>query len=186
MRAQSLSHVQLFVTPWTVAHQVPLSMKFFRQEYWSGLSCPPPGDLPDPRIKPTVSCIAGRFFTAESPGKPQRVSEDRQSWQSGFHPSGISCVPVLCQALCWVLRMQQGPGATRALPLCSPQPCSSYRDHIQFTRSSETSVTCLFPKTHWDQGKKKTWITVVFGVSLGWDVVEMMVCGKEADRRKKP
>ena len=47
-----------------------------------------------------VSCIEGRFFTAELPGKPQRVSKDRQSWQSGFHPSGISCVPVLCQALC--------------------------------------------------------------------------------------
>ena len=47
-----LSHVQLFVTPCTVAHQAPLSMGFFRQEYWNGLPCPPPGDLPDPGIKP--------------------------------------------------------------------------------------------------------------------------------------
>ena len=58
-----LSHfscVQLFATPWTVAHQAPLSMGFFRQEYWSGLACPPPGDLPDPGIEPTsltVTCI---------------------------------------------------------------------------------------------------------------------------------
>ena len=60
------SHVQLFVTPWTVAHQAPLSMGFSRQEYWSGLPCPPPGDLPDPGIKPesfTSPALAGGFFT---------------------------------------------------------------------------------------------------------------------------
>jgi len=47
-----LSHVWLFVTLWTVAHQAPLSIGFSRQEYWSGLPCTPPGDLPDPGIKP--------------------------------------------------------------------------------------------------------------------------------------
>ena len=47
------SRVQLFVTPWTVARQAPLSMGFPRQEYWSGLLFPPPGDLPDPGIEPT-------------------------------------------------------------------------------------------------------------------------------------
>ena len=52
MCAQSLSCVRLFVTPWTVAHQAPLSMGFSRQENWSGLPCPPPGDLPNPRIEP--------------------------------------------------------------------------------------------------------------------------------------
>ena len=45
------SHVQLFVTLWTVSHQGPQSMGFFRQEYWNGLQCPPPGDLPDPGIE---------------------------------------------------------------------------------------------------------------------------------------
>ena len=45
-------HVQLCVTLWTIAHQAPLSMGLSRQEYWSGLPCPPPGDLPDPGIKP--------------------------------------------------------------------------------------------------------------------------------------
>ena len=48
-----LSHVQLFATPWTVAHQAPLSMGFSRQEYWSGLSFTPPRDLPHPGIEPT-------------------------------------------------------------------------------------------------------------------------------------
>ena len=50
-----LSHVQFFETPWTVAHQTPLSMGFHGQEYWSGLSFPPPGDLPDPEMEPTSS-----------------------------------------------------------------------------------------------------------------------------------
>ena len=47
------SRVRFFVTPWTAAHQAPLPMGFSRQEYWSGLPCPPPGDLPDPGIEPT-------------------------------------------------------------------------------------------------------------------------------------
>ena len=47
-----LSHVQLFVTPWTVAHQAPRSMGFSRHEYWSGLPFPPPGNLSDPGTKP--------------------------------------------------------------------------------------------------------------------------------------
>ena len=55
-----LSCVWLFVTPWTVARQAPLSMGFSRQEYWSGLSCPPPGDLHDPGIQP-ISPGIGRW-----------------------------------------------------------------------------------------------------------------------------
>ena len=51
-------HVLLFVTQWTVAHQAPLTMGFSRQEYWSGLSCPPPGDLLDPGVEPCVSYIS--------------------------------------------------------------------------------------------------------------------------------
>ena len=54
-----------------VIHQAPLSMGFSRQEYWSGLSCPPPGNLPNPGIEPRISftlCIARRFFTTELPG----------------------------------------------------------------------------------------------------------------------
>ena len=67
----TLSHVQLFVTPWTVAHQAPLSLGFSRQEYWSGLPFPPPEDLPDPGIEAAslVSpALAGGFFTTVPPG----------------------------------------------------------------------------------------------------------------------
>ena len=66
---QLLSHVRLFETPWTIACQAPLSMGFSRQETWSALPFPPPGDLPDPGIEPTSPALAGRCFTAEPPGK---------------------------------------------------------------------------------------------------------------------
>ena len=63
------SHVQLCVTQWTAAHQAPLLMGFSRQEYWSGLPCPPPGDLPNPGIEPTSlksPALAGGFFTTSA------------------------------------------------------------------------------------------------------------------------
>ena len=72
-----LSHfscVRLFVTPWTVASQAPLSMELSRQEYWSGLPFPSPGDLPNPGIEPASPVCAGGFFTTESPGKPRQDS----------------------------------------------------------------------------------------------------------------
>ena len=59
------SRVRLFATRWIVAHQAPLSMKFSRQEFWSGLPCPPPRDLPDPGIEPkslTSPALAGGYF----------------------------------------------------------------------------------------------------------------------------
>ena len=63
-----------FATPWTVVHQGPLSMGFSRQEYWSGLLCPPPGDLSDPGIEPTSllsPALAGRFFTTSTTWEAQ-------------------------------------------------------------------------------------------------------------------
>ena len=61
----------ILATPWTVAHQAPLSMGFSRQEYWSGLPFPSPGDLPNPGIKPVSPALAGRFFIIEPQGKPK-------------------------------------------------------------------------------------------------------------------
>ena len=66
VHACTLSHFQLSETPWTVAHQAPLSMGVPRQEYWSGLPFPPPGNLPNSGIKPEspeAPVLAGRFLT---------------------------------------------------------------------------------------------------------------------------
>ena len=60
-----------FVTPWTIAHQAPLSLGFARQEYWSGLSCPPPGALPDPGIEPRFPAFRADSLPSQTPGKPK-------------------------------------------------------------------------------------------------------------------
>ena len=73
---QLFNHVQLFVAPWTVAArtcQAPLSIGFFRQEYWSRLPFPSPGALPNPRIEPISPALTGRFFTTEPPENPKQV-----------------------------------------------------------------------------------------------------------------
>ena len=66
---KSLSRVRLFATPWTVAYQAPPSMEFSRQEYWSGLSFPSPGDLPDPGIEPRSLALQVDALPSEPPRK---------------------------------------------------------------------------------------------------------------------
>ena len=60
--------------PWTIACQAPLSLGFPRQEYWTGLPFPSPGDLPDLGVEFTSPALTGRFFTAEPPGKSRRIN----------------------------------------------------------------------------------------------------------------
>ena len=72
VKLKSLSRIRLFATPWTVAHQAPLSMGFSRQEYWSGLPFPSPGDLPYPGIEPGPPALqADSLPSAEPKGSPQ-------------------------------------------------------------------------------------------------------------------
>ena len=79
MCVKSLSRVQLFATPWTVACQAPLSMGFSRQEYWNGLPFPSPGDLPNPGIKADA-------LSSEPPGKPYIYMG--RTYTYGDFPSG--------------------------------------------------------------------------------------------------
>ena len=69
VKVKSLSHIRLFATPWTLAYQAPPSMGFSRQEYWSGLPFPSPGDLPDPGIEPRSPAFQADALTSEPPGK---------------------------------------------------------------------------------------------------------------------
>ena len=74
----SLSHVRLFATPWNVAYQSPLSMGFSRQEYWSGLSFPSPGDLPNPGTELWSPTLQTDSLPSEPPGKPPKKAEHQR------------------------------------------------------------------------------------------------------------
>ena len=69
VKMQSLSRVQLFAIPWTVAHQAPRPVGFSRQECWSGLPFPSPGDLPNPGIEPGSPALQADTLPSEPPGK---------------------------------------------------------------------------------------------------------------------
>ena len=91
------SHIWLFATPWTVVHQAPLSVGLSRQEYWSGLPCPPPGNLLDLVIEPTSltsPALAGVFFTTSAIWEVHNLI---YSWQ-------IGCIN---QENCWVKEITQ-------------------------------------------------------------------------------
>ena len=83
--------------PWTVAHQAPLSVEFSRQEYWSGLLFPSPGDLPDPGIEPASPVLAGGFFTSEPPRKtPSDLLLLQKPLQRGYRmPAILQCLTIL-------------------------------------------------------------------------------------------
>jgi len=98
MYARVLSHfsrVRLFATLWTVARQAPLSTGFSRQESWSGLPCPPPGNLPNPGIKPASLTSADRFFTA---GATWKVCYSMDQFSSVAQT--VSSVAQSCPTLC--------------------------------------------------------------------------------------
>ena len=77
-----LTPVRLFATPWTIAHQVPLPLGFPKQEYWSGLPFPPPGNLPHPGIEPASPALTGGFVTIE----PSTKSLNLWIWGYAIQP----------------------------------------------------------------------------------------------------
>jgi len=92
------SHVRLFATLWTVAHQAPLSVGFSRQEYWNGLLCPLPRDLPDPGIEPASlmsPALADRFFTTSTtcvhPKRYPSFFHCPNLHPNQFNPKGNQC-----------------------------------------------------------------------------------------------
>ena len=90
LHAYVLSHVWPFATPCTVPYQAPLSMGFWRQEYWSGMPFPPPGNLPNPEIKPgspATPALAVNAFTTEPPGNPHiHITYFSSSYGKAFKP----------------------------------------------------------------------------------------------------
>ena len=99
-----VSHVRLYATLSTIAHQAPLSMGFSRQEYWSGQPFPFPGDIPNPEIKPTsltTPALAGRFFTTSATWKPiYNIYYIHLHIHNSFGTRPVSSVTQLCPTLC--------------------------------------------------------------------------------------
>ena len=90
--AKLLSHVRLCETLWTLAHQAPVSQGFSRQEYWSGLPCFPPGDLPNPGIEPMSlmsPVLTGRFFTTSATWETHSVHGGIVKCRSQFSRPGV-------------------------------------------------------------------------------------------------
>ena len=75
------------MTPWTVAHQAPLFMGILQAEYWSGLSCPPPGDLPNPGIEPRSPALQADSLLSKTPGNPKNTGAGSLSFLQGTFPT---------------------------------------------------------------------------------------------------
>ena len=91
---KSLSCVRPIVTPWTVACQALLSMEFSKQEYWNGLLCPPPGDLPNPGIKPRSPTLQVDSLPSEPPGTPTPSLQQLKKCQISEMFPGIGSSPL--------------------------------------------------------------------------------------------
>ena len=131
LKVKSLSHVRLFVTPWTVAYQAPLSMGFSRQGYWSGVLFPSPGHLPNPGIEPKPSTLQVDSLPPETAGKP--------NWSSDIY----LLMSLLSNSFCFIQT------ETLRIYLCQkPLTCSSlYLDGIltRLKKQKEEIVEIILP-----------------------------------------
>ena len=128
------------VTLWTVAHQVPLSMGFSRQEYWCGLPCPPLGDLPNPGIEPMSlisPALAGRFFTISTTRETQTGQNvAQQIFTKAFNRIADNLINI---AICSSKFSQSG---ATYISLSSKQDIDSFSYPLQGPRSSLKTVSC--------------------------------------------
>ena len=153
----ALSRVRLFVTPWIVTHQAPLSMEFFRREYWNGLPFPPPGDLPHPGIEPTfyfTSCICRQILYRWATWKAFYSSSDTIKY--------VQTVLILLPALLWrnsflgplPYSSQNGgvqtpiPTSSGSEPVCSRYPSSDTCSAVISKNLSLTSLRLTCIPTH--------------------------------------
>ena len=100
VKVKSLSRVRLFATTWTVAYQAVPSTGISRQEYWSGLPFPSPGDLPHPGIEAGSPALWADALPSEPPGKISLLEQSRAFEQSGWSIWGFNSLGHLCSILC--------------------------------------------------------------------------------------
>ena len=152
--AYLLSHVWLFATPWTIAHQAPLSTGILQQQYWTGLPCPSPRDLPNPAIEPWSPALQADSLPSEPPEKPKKTGVGNLSLLQGNFPSQESNWGLLH---CWQILYQlsylgspntsfssvQFSSVAQLCPtLCDPMNCSmpGLPVHHQLPEFTQTHV----------------------------------------------
>ena len=128
-KSESLSRARLFPTPWTVARQAPPSVGFSRQESWSGLPCPPPGNLPEPRVKPSCPVLQADSSACESLGKPPYSSAVLQVPPSVFFGASEILGMSLLDRLLLSHSVLLSPGS-QASPHTHRDPCQSLSCHV--------------------------------------------------------
>ena len=158
---KGLNCVRLFVTPWTVAHQAPLSMGFSKQEYWSGLPFPSPGDLPHPGIEPRSPTLHTDSLPSEAPGNPLSVVNELciKSLQlclnlcdlMDYSPRGFSVHGILqARTLEWVaISSSRGSSCLRIRSLTPPALAG------RFFTTSVTSGVNRFPPSSSEKPRGK-------------------------------
>ena len=147
VKVKSLSHVQLFVTPWTVAYQAPPSMGFSRQECWSGLPFPSPGDLPDPGVKPGSPTLQADALPSEPPGKPTYIYiQNHRLYNSDKTELDCPrrCIKHKCKVQCiftkWTYSRVNNPNITS-----TPDDFSCYLYFISLPRITAILISATIP-----------------------------------------
>ena len=142
-RAQWLSHVWLFATPWTVVHQAPLSTKFSRQEYWSGLAFSPPGDLSDPGIKP-MSPMSPALQEDSLPAEsPRKLFDSVPFSKDHFGETTILPLPVLTRPSKGECASSRLSIPIRCLRICLCTGNITYMTHLHIQKSKAFLLVLL-------------------------------------------
>ena len=145
------SHFQFFVSPWTVAHQAPLSMGFSRQEYWSGVPCPPPEDLPNPGIKPWSPALQVSSLPSEPPGKPSWYSNPgglvSGSKRGSYFPKTAVAAP---SAFTNTRRRGWRPGQSKGAKVSGAQHWEGRERHVSSGAESEADSGRWATSRLWD------------------------------------
>ena len=138
VKVKSLSHVQLSVTLWTVTYQASPSMGFSRQEYWSGLPFPSPGDLPDPGIKPGSPALEADTLTSEPPGK-----EIESKYLTMHQTASNTELYDMKFSSYWSWKKQRFKKDVSYDMLPEPNPQKHWRSHFRFFLFSLSTYTWL-------------------------------------------
>ena len=131
------------MSPWTVAHQAPLSTGILQQQYWTGLPCPSPRDLPNPAIEPWSPALQADSLPSEPPEKPKKTGVGNLSLLQGNFPSQESN---WCLLHCWQILYQLSYQGSPRISIRTNNPpsghCFSWAEHQMLEKTLESPLDC--------------------------------------------